>query len=98
MVQVGSGGLGVHAGVDEPNQVGKLMVAEEEGDGLSPCRQGMRAIEFFPPLHGAIATPVESQLLGPSQNAFVGCRPDKALLGGQCQNFVRYTSFAGPQP
>src|ERR1039458_963505 len=46
MVQIRRGGVRVHAGVDKSHQVGKLMVAEENGDGLSACGQGVRAIEL----------------------------------------------------
>ena len=44
LVQIGGGDLGIHAGIGKPNQVGKLVVAEEEGNRLSTYREHVGAV------------------------------------------------------
>ena len=91
LVEVVSGGVGLHSGVHEADEVGKLVVAEEDADSqtsLPAAGKAVGAVELVSPRNGTVGLTIEAHLERTAQHPLVGRRPHKALRGRESQGLV----------
>src|SRR5207247_8474919 len=100
LMEVVSGSVGLHAGIHEADEVGKLVVAEEDADSrisLPAAGKAMRAVELVPPGTRSVRLTMEAHLERTAQHPFVRRRPHKALRGREGQRLIRNAALARPK-
>src|SRR2546422_381465 len=90
VVKVLGGSVGFHSGINEADEVGKLVVAEEDADSrIFPATgKAVRAVELVSPRNGTVGLTIEAHLERTAQHPLVGRRPHKALRGRESQGLV----------
>ena len=95
-VEVLGGRPGGHSRIDETNQVGKLVVPEEERDRPLAAGKLVRAIKLAPVRNRSIAAALERLAERPPEHAFIRRRPFNALFGCEAEDLVRKAALAWP--
>ena len=87
-----------HAGVDEADQVGNRVVAEDHMHGRGTVLVAVDGVEAFGEMsrEPALAITCQEQASRAAQDSFVGCYPTHPEAGGNGNRLVRYAALGRP--
>src|SRR5260370_3799500 len=95
-VQVRGGGLGVDAAVNETDQIGQVVIAEQAGDAAAQL-QAPGFVEAVGVGGQAVGIAKESDVQGPPKYAFICSEPLETFFGCESQRLIRYRTFRRPE-
>ena len=97
-IEVLGGVGGVHAAIDEADQIGKIMISKDAGDFASAETDAQRRVEAIGIRRNPFAVAAKADIQGATENAFIAREPAEAEFGGDGERLVGNRSLRRPQP
>src|SRR5579859_3015792 len=97
-MEVSGGGFRFHTAVNEADQVRKMMVAEQPGDGFFAELHAPRLEQAIGTGRNAIGVTKKANVQCAPEHAFIGAEPLEALLRRNGESLIGDRTFRRPQP
>ena len=97
IVEIRRSGFGVHAAINEADEIGKMVVTEQTGNSVRGELHLPGSVEPIGVGGNAIAVAEESDVERAAKDSFIGSKPAKALFGGDGERLIGNRTFGRPQ-